>query len=97
MSAQVTVLAAPCIPTNDVFTGPLGQFMDTIAGALGGFIWVLAPVMMIVLALAAIAVIRSKNAAGWIKALVAIPLILVGLIVLLILLAGPIAGLNNLC
>ena len=88
---------AQCIVTNDLLFGPLKPLTTEIEGAIGGiFLGIIGLIVVILAVLAVINVLRSK-ASTYIKAIVTVIAVPIGVIVLLIIYNAAILGLNNLC
>ena len=92
------VVAADCIPSNNMLWNPLRPLYNQLAGALGGL---LLPVAIGVLLIAAfggiIGAFRNQNMSGFIRIMMAVAGIVFGLIGAILILTSVYSGMNNLC
>jgi hypothetical protein len=86
-----------CIPTNGLFTTALDPVFDLIIGGLGGLFKYIVIGVLVVLGIIALVRIRSDKAAGDIKAMAMVPLVLIGAVLAIVVTVTVFDALNNVC
>jgi hypothetical protein len=96
-AVQTYVPMAPCVPTNQLLVTPMSGVINTISGALGGLLFGIVVVFLVVLALLAVVTVLTKSAPKYLRAMALVALIPIGLILLVITYHAIVVGLNNNC
>jgi hypothetical protein len=96
-ASTMMVPAAACIPSNNLFIGPLSGPLNSITGGFGG---VLKPFVLLVVAIAAVAAVVSvltNKAERWMKAIGYVLAIALGIPLVLALFSGVYNLVSNAC
>lgn len=88
---------AKCIETNNLLFGPMSKIITDVEGALGGLLFGLVTVVVVLLAVLALVTVLNKKAQVYMRAAAFVLFIPLVVIIGLILYNGLIVGFNNVC
>lgn len=92
------VVAADCVPSNNMLWNPLRPLYNQLAGALGGLMLPLAIGVLLIAAFGGIiGAFRNQNMSAFIRVMMAVAGIVFGLIGAILILTSVYSGMNNLC
>jgi len=90
-------VAAACIPSNNLLSGPLKSPFDTLIGAMGGLIPILVLGGLVVVMIFAIITIRTDKASQHLKSAAMIAVVPLAVIIAILLFGVLYNALNNSC
>jgi hypothetical protein len=87
-----------CIPTNNSLTGPLQPFIRFVEGGIGGLLFALIVLLLIIALLSALfKAARGMRIADALAVMISIPLVFIGGIIIIALFVSIVHKFNGMC